>query len=49
MVRHFSKSGDFMTYPLGFTVEAVCQGVLRIVVYQGVETAATDIFARTDP
>ena len=45
MVRYFSKSGDCITCPLGFTVKAVCQGVLRIdcCLSRG-QTASTDMF-----
>ena len=39
MVRHFSKRGDFVTCPLVLTVKAVCQGVLRIAVCQGVQNS----------
>ena len=45
MVRHFSKSGEFVTCPLVITVKAVCQRVLRIGVCQGVQTSSTDMYA----
>ena len=40
----FQKTGDFTTCARFFTVKAVCQGVLRIAVCQGVQTASTDVF-----
>ena len=43
----FQKAAIFVTCPLFSTVKDVCQGGLRIVVCQGVQTASTDIFGRT--
>ena len=40
----FKKPGIFVTCLLFSTVKDVCQGGLRIVVCQGVQTASTDIF-----
>ena len=42
----FQKVGIFVTCPLFSTVKDVCEGGLRIVVCQGVQTASTDIFCR---
>ena len=48
MVRHFLKNGDFITCPLISTAKAVCQGVMRIALCQGVQTGHTDIYASDD-
>ena len=41
----FQKAGILLRVPCFFTVKAVCHGVLKIVVCQGVQTASTDISA----
>ena len=43
----FFKSVDFITCPLVFTVKAVYQGVLRIVVCQEVQTTSTACMVKT--
>ena len=44
--RIFHKAAILFRVPLFFAVKAVCQGVWRIVVCQGVQTASTDMCAQ---
>ena len=43
--RHFFLKRGFIMRPLFFTVRAVCQGVMRIAVCQGVQTGSTNILS----